>query len=90
VPTVDVHQAKAQLSRCLALAEGGEEVVIARRGEPVARKPKDEQRFAMVGRIVVDDGILAPLPEAGLALWEGKAYRGWCSMMAAVPRAGHE
>ena len=45
MPTVDVHQAKAQLSRCLALAEGGEEVVIARRGEPVARKPKDEQRL---------------------------------------------
>ena len=57
MPTVDVHQAKAQLSRRLALAEGGEEIVIARRSEPVARlvacKPKDERRFAMMGRIVV-------------------------------------
>ena len=78
VPTVNVHQAKTQLSRLLALAEGGEEVVIARRGEPVARlvacKPKSKRRFgAMKGQIVVDDGILDPLPEEELARWEGKS-----------------
>ena len=77
MPTVNVHQAKTQLSRLLALAEDGEEVVIARRGEPVARlvacKPKGKQRFgAMKGQIVVDDAILDPLPEEELAPWEGK------------------
>ena len=67
MPTVNVHQAKTQLSRLLALAEDGEEVVIARRGEPVARlvacKPKGKRRFgAMKGQIVVDDSVLEPLP----------------------------
>ena len=77
MPIVDVHEAETQLSRLLAQAEAGEEVVIARRGEPVARlvacKPKDKRRFgAMKGKIVVGDSILEPLPEAELALWEGR------------------
>ena len=33
---VNVHEAKSQLSRLLELVEGGETVVIARHGEPVA------------------------------------------------------
>lgn len=75
---VNVREAKSQLSRLLARAEAGEDVVIARRGEPVARlvacKPKDKRRFgAMKGKIVVGDSILDPLPEAELALWEGNA-----------------
>ncbi|MPY91503.1 MAG: type II toxin-antitoxin system prevent-host-death family antitoxin [Acidimicrobiia bacterium] len=32
-----MHEAKSQLSRLIALVERGEEVVIARHGEPVAR-----------------------------------------------------
>lgn len=32
-----MHEAKSQLSRLVALAEGGEEVVIQRSGRPVAR-----------------------------------------------------
>ena len=78
MPIVNVHEAKAQLSRLLAQAEAGEDVVIARRGEPVARlvacKPKGKRRFgAMKGKIVVGDSILEPLSEAELALWEGRA-----------------
>ena len=76
--TVNVHQAKTQLSRLLAQVEAGEEVVIARRGEPVVRlvacKPKGKRCFgAMKGKIVVDDSVLEPLPEEELALWEGRA-----------------
>ena len=76
--TFNVHQAKTQLSRLLAQVEAGEEVVIARRGEPVARlvacKPKGRRRFgAMRGKIVVDDSVIEPLPEEELALWEGRA-----------------
>ena len=78
MPTINVHQAKTHLSRLLAQVEAGEEVVIARRGEPVARlvacKPKGKRRFgAMKGKIVVDDSVLEPLPEEELALWEGRA-----------------
>ena len=35
--TVNVHEAKTHLSRLLAQVEAGEDVVIARRGKPVAR-----------------------------------------------------
>jgi prevent-host-death family protein len=76
MPVVNVHQAKTHLSRLLAQVEAGEEVVIARRGEPVARlvrcKPRGKRQFgAMRGQIVVDDSILDPLPEDELAAWEG-------------------
>lgn len=77
MPTVNVHQAKTQLSRLLAQVEAGEEVVIARRGEPVARlvrcKPRGKRRFgSMKGKIFVDDSILDPLPDDELAAWEGR------------------
>ena len=35
--TVNVHEAKTTLSALLAQVEAGEEIVIARNGEPVAR-----------------------------------------------------
>jgi len=35
--TVNIHQAKTQLSKLLQRVESGEEVVIARAGKPVAR-----------------------------------------------------
>jgi prevent-host-death family protein len=35
--TVNVHEAKTQLSRLLQEVEGGDEIVIARNGTPVAR-----------------------------------------------------
>ena len=55
MPVVNVHQAKTQLSRLLAQVEAGEEVVIARRGEPVARlvhcKTRGKRQFgAMRGQ----------------------------------------
>jgi prevent-host-death family protein len=73
---VDVHEAKTRLSRLLALAEAGEEVVIARGGKPVARlvsidRPRPVRRFgAMRGRITIDDSFFEKLPEAELAAWE--------------------
>ena len=78
---VNVHQAKTQLSRLLAQVEAGEEVVIARRGEPVARlvrcKPRGKRQFgAMRGKIVVDDRFFDPLPEEELKAWEGELEAG--------------
>lgn len=73
---VDVHQAKTRLSQLLARVEAGEEVVIARHGEPVARlvrrKPAGKrQPGAMKGQIVIDDSFFDPLPEEELRAWEG-------------------
>jgi prevent-host-death family protein len=43
--TVNVHEAKTQLSRLLQEVEDGEEIVIARNGTPVARLvPHVEER----------------------------------------------
>ena len=73
---VNVHEAKTRLSRLLAQVEAGEEVVIARRGEPVARlvrcKPRGKRQFgAMKGQVVIDDSFFDPLPEEELKAWEG-------------------
>ena len=72
---VNVHQAKTHLSRLLAQVERGEEVVIARNGEPVARlvscEPRARREFgALRGKIRIDDRFFEPLPEEELAIWE--------------------
>ena len=74
---VNVHQAKTQLSRLLARVEAGEEVVIARRGEPVARlvgckPPRKRRPNILKGRVVIPDSFLDPLPEEELTAWEGR------------------
>lgn len=40
---INIHEAKAQLSRLLKEVEAGEEVVIARAGKPVVRLVKYEE-----------------------------------------------
>ncbi len=74
---VNVHRAKTELSRLLARVEAGEDVVIARRGEPVARLVACKARVArrpdvLKGKIKVPDSFLDPLPEEELATWEGR------------------
>ncbi len=74
---VNVHQAKTQLSRLLAQVEAGEDVVIARRGEPVARLVgcklvAKRQPDVLKGRVVVPDSFFDPLPDEELAAWEGR------------------
>ena len=68
--TVNVHEAKTNLSRQLVRVEAGEEVVIARNGKPVARlvsckprvKPKPD---VLKGLIDIDDSFFDPLPGGG-------------------------
>lgn len=73
--TVNVHEAKTQLSRLLEAASRGEEVVIARNGEPVARLvPFSTSRRvpgAARGRGRLTAEFFAPLPEETLAGFEG-------------------
>ena len=76
--TVNVHEAKTNLSRLLAQVEAGEEVVIARNGKPVARlvavrKAGRRQFGSMAGLFTVPDSFFDPLPEEELAAWEGNA-----------------
>ena len=74
---VNVHQAKTQLPRLLARVEAGEDVVIVRRGQPVARLVAcaalvKRQPDVLKGKIVVPDTFFDPLPEEELAEWEGR------------------
>lgn len=76
MPTVSITAARTQFSRLLAQVEHGQEVVIARRGNPVAKlvpyRPRDRRQFgALRGRISIDDRFFEPLPETELAGWEG-------------------
>ena len=82
--TVNVHEAKTNLSRLLAQVEAGEEVVIARNGKPVARlvsaQRKGRPQFgSMKGLISIDDSFFDPLPEEELAASEGHCSCDYCS-----------
>lgn len=77
-----VHQAKTQLSKLLAQAEAGEEVIIARgkspavRLTPIARAEPapgvgERKPGAWKGRFEWSDSFFDPLPAEEQAPWEG-------------------
>ncbi|HZZ88620.1 MAG TPA: type II toxin-antitoxin system prevent-host-death family antitoxin [Caulobacteraceae bacterium] len=73
---VKMHEAKSQLSRLVAAALSGEEVIIARGSEPLVRltpiQPVRTKRTPgrYKGMFSVPDGFFDPLSEEELALWE--------------------
>jgi prevent-host-death family protein len=71
---VNLYDAKAQLSRLIARATAGEDILIARAGKPLVRLvPVEEMRPREPGLlkgIVVPDALFDPLPEDEQALWE--------------------
>jgi len=76
--SVNIHHAKTQLSKLVAKAAAGTEVVIARAGKPVARlvplAPAGRIRKlgALKGKLRVPDDFDAPLPPKVLASFEGR------------------
>lgn len=73
----NVHQAKTHLSKLLVRVEAGEDIVIARRGEPVARlvayKSQGKRRpDVLKGKLTIPDSFFDPLPEEELAAWEDR------------------
>jgi prevent-host-death family protein len=66
---VNIYEAKTQLSRLLREVAGGEDIVIAKDGTPLARLvPFQEEGRARElgfarGRIVLSDDFDGPLPE---------------------------
>lgn len=76
--TVNIHQAKTNLSRLLSRVELGEEIVIANRGIPVAKlvpfRTSIDRRASLgqdQGRFIVPGDFDQPLPEEILAAFEG-------------------
>jgi prevent-host-death family protein len=72
---VGVHEAKTHLSRLLDRVAAGEEIVICRRGEPIARLvgadgPVRRRLGIDRGRFVVPDDFNAPLPDDLLELFD--------------------
>ncbi len=73
---VNIHEAKTHLSRLVARVEAGEEVIIARNGEPVAQlvrcKPAAKrQPDVLKGKVVIPHSFFDPLPDEELTFWEG-------------------
>ncbi len=76
--TVNIHQAKTNLSRLLSRVEFGEEIVISNRGVPIAKlvpfRTSLDRRASLGqdrGKFLVPDDFNAPLPEDILAAFEG-------------------
>lgn len=94
--TFTVHQAKTNLSRLIADALAGEEVIVARGSQPAVRlvplepvvKPK-----RVFGHLaaepganeVLDHGFWDPLPDDLLALWNGEGDESWQSPSSSTP-----
>lgn len=77
VHTVNIHEAKTQLSKLIEAIGRGEDVVIARNGEPVARLvPYSTARRtpgAARGRGRLTEAFFEDLPESVLREFEGRA-----------------
>jgi len=76
--TVNIYEAKTQLSKLVDLAAKGEDTVIARNGKPIARLTtlKPEKRPLVLGLLEgkgwIADDFDAPLPDEILAGFEGR------------------
>ena len=74
--TVNIHQAKTQLSRLLADVAKGEEIVIAKAGQPVARLVPYERAVRRrtfgkdAGLFEVAEDFDAPLPREVIDAFE--------------------
>jgi prevent-host-death family protein len=73
---VTIHTAKTNLSQLLARVEAGEEIVLARGKEPIAKlvpfkSPATKRRFgALQGVVSVGAEFFDPLPDDELRAWE--------------------
>ncbi len=78
MPTVNIHEAKTNLSRLIEAVAQGDEVVIAKAGKPMVRivpfaTQKTPRRLGgLKGKIRIADDFDAPLPDELLAAFEGR------------------
>lgn len=71
---ISVTQAKAKLDELIDRALAGDEIVITKRGQPVARLVPVVQRrrqFGVLkGKLVIPDSFFDPLPRDELDAWD--------------------
>jgi prevent-host-death family protein len=76
--TINIYEAKAQLSKLVEKAASGEDVIIARGGKPIARltrleAPQRKIRFGLLkGNVKVAKDFDAPLADDIFARFEGR------------------
>ena len=78
--TVTIHQAKTNLSKLIARAKSGEEIIIAKGHEPMVRLEPIQAKTGRRGIYGIlkdkvpplpDSFFFDPLPEEELRAWEG-------------------
>lgn len=75
--SVNIHQAKTNLSRLIERVQLGEEIVISKAGKPVAKlsaldpSPKPRTLELLKGRLKLSADFDAPLPEEILGAFSG-------------------
>lgn len=76
---LNLNQAKAHLSECIAQAEAGETVVICKRNKPIAELRAISQRGnkprpigLLKGQFSVPDTFFEPLPDEIVSAFEGR------------------
>ena len=74
---INVHEAKTHLSRWLERAHNGEEIIIAKNGQPYARLVPLESGGRRTlgflrGNFEVTEAFFEPLSEEELHVWEGE------------------
>jgi prevent-host-death family protein len=72
---ISIHAAKTHLSRLIARAEAGEEIIIARGRKPVVKlvaiAPKPKRVFgALKGQVSIGPEFFEPLPPEELDAWD--------------------
>lgn len=76
LPYVTIHAAKTNFSRLIARVLSGEEIVIARGSQPVARlvpleNARSKRKFGSLrGKLAVPRSFFDPLAEDEIAAWE--------------------
>jgi len=73
--TVTIHTAKTTLSQLLARVEAGEEIILARGNEPIAklvpfRPPPSKRVWGAAWSCRRRPGVFEPLPQQEPAAWE--------------------
>ena len=85
--TVNIHEAKTNLSRLLERISEGEEILIAKAGRPVARlvpageRPERREPGSASGKVVVREDFDATLPsevtDDAFDFWENEEDEEW-------------
>ncbi len=75
--TINIHEAKTHLSRLAEEVAGGEEIIVAKAGQPmmklvaIAKSPKQRKLGMLKGKMRIAKDFDTPLPDELTAALEG-------------------